>query len=176
MLLPSFLALIFPLLASACYSTHGTIQQLSNTCTGETIYLPSLYLSASGTQICDGHYSGEEANAFNSAFIPGGIPTNSTHGGPWVGYDCSTHLTNVQVSGINGQALIADNETAVWVLPGDLAWAQVATAEGLAGIPCLKASVWTFDSGDVGYVLEISDSEDGIRVLEGGGEGGGVGY
>jgi hypothetical protein len=136
-------------LTQACYRAHGTIQQHTNTATQSTTYLPSIYLEVNGVTVCDGHFTGEEENPYNSAFTPGGIPTNSSFSGPWGGFDCTTPYTQIDVFGINGQVLVRDNETAFYVNPDALAWAQPATGEGLAGIPNTFASYWTFDSGDV---------------------------
>jgi hypothetical protein len=139
-------------LTQACYQIHGAIQQFTNTCTYTTTYLPQIYLESSGSTVCDGHYgfgTGEASNPYNAAFIPGGVPTNSSFSGPWSGANCTKPYTNVEVSGINGQVLVRDYETAFYVNPEDLDWQQVATGQGLAGIACTVASVWTFDSGDV---------------------------
>ncbi|TVY75758.1 hypothetical protein LSUE1_G008830 [Lachnellula suecica] len=139
-------------LTQACYQIHGAIQQYTNTKTQTTTYLPQIFLESSGTTICDGHYgfgSGEASNPYNAAFIPGGVPTNSSFSGPWSGANCTKPYTNVDVFGINGQVLVRDYETAFYVSPEALNWQQVATNQGLAGIDSTFASVWTFDSGDV---------------------------
>lgn len=92
---------------------------------------------------------GETTNVYNSDFIPGGVPTNSSFPGPWTGANCTKPYTNVQVSGINGQALVRDYETAFYVEAEGLNWQQASTSEHLAGIDCVVASYWTFDSGEV---------------------------
>lgn len=132
------------------YQVHGIIQQHTNTVEQTTLYLPSIYLAKDGTQICDGHYStGEDGNVYNAAFTPGGVPTNSSFSGPWGASDCSEHLVQVDVFGINGQALVRDNITSCYINPPALGWLQAATGEGLAGIPNVVSSIWTFDSGSV---------------------------
>jgi hypothetical protein len=144
----SALAAFLPL-TQACYRVHGTIQQYTNTATFSTTYLPSIYVEKDNTVVCDGHFTGEEENPWNAAFIPGGIPTNTSFSGPWGTYNCSTPDVQVDVFGILGLVLVRDYETAFYVTPDALAWSQPASGEGLAGNPDTKASVWTFDSGNV---------------------------
>lgn len=134
---------------AATYQVHGIVQQHTNTVLQTTLYYPSIYLSIDGTQVCDGHGIGEEINVYNEAFTPGGVPTNSSFSGPWGAADCSEPLVQVDLFGVNGQALVRDNTTACYINPPALGWAQVATSQGLAGIPSTVVSVWQFDSGNV---------------------------
>lgn len=145
------MATIIPF-TQACYQVHGVIQQHTNTCTQTTTYIPSIYLESSGTTVCDGIWGpgmGERTNVYNSAFVPSGVPTNSSFSGPWSGANCTQPYTNVDLSGINGQALVRDYETAFYIEAGALNWQQIATSQGLAGIACVVSSIWSFDSGDV---------------------------
>ncbi len=141
-------AVLLPL-TEACYRTHGTIQQYTNTVTFKTTYLPSIYLTKNGQQICDGAFDGEKMNPYQPEFTPGGIPTNTSFSGPWGAYNCSNPLVQVDVMGVLGQVLVRDYETAFWINPEGLAWSQPASGQGLAGIANTIASYWTFDSGDV---------------------------
>lgn len=137
------------LVQAATYQVHGTIQQFTDKVAFTTTYIPSIYLSKDGTQICNGHFTGEESNVYNAAFTPGGVPTNSSFSGPWGAADCSEQLIQVDVFGINGQALVRDNITSCYINPSALSWVQPATSEGVAGFPNEVVSVWTFDSGSV---------------------------
>jgi len=142
------IATLLPL-TQACYRTTGYIQQYSSSCKQSTTYLPSIYLTKGGSQVCDGHFRDEQENPYNAAFVPGGIPTNSSFPGPFAAADCTSKSIQVDVQGINGQILIRDYETAFYINPENLDWKQVATGQGQAGIECSVASYWTWDSGDV---------------------------
>ena len=134
-------------LSQACYRTTGAIQQHINTCTHTTYYLPSIYLQIDNVQICNGHLN--ESNAYQDSFIPGGLPTNSSFSGPFAASDCNLKSVQVDIQGVNGQALIRDFKTAFYINPENMGWQQVGTGWNLAGIDCISASYWEWDSGFV---------------------------
>lgn len=136
-------ALMAVTLSSACYEISGGVEMRSNTTDGTNTYQASIFATKNGVNVCGGSIKPL------TALVPGAIPSISSFNGPWGAFNCSDIYIQVDLFGINGQALIRDDTQAFWLSPETLGWKQWVISGNVAGVPELVSNSWEFDSGSV---------------------------